>query len=174
MIGIWKSSFSKVALLVSRKHTELFANCRSEQHKAEKLNLLLLVSILFTVRRKRLETPFRKVITAMKTLKLPILSASIPAAGGANTSARGTAVLTIEASSMVKPRDLIQKIMRFSKNKPAMWFFTLNAQWGKDKGSPSWLTEAWKLISPKANGAFWNLSRTTGSPKSQRWRIKQN
>lgn len=85
--------------------------CGTTQHRAEKFDTFIVGSILFTVKRKRLDTPFRKVRTDMNTLKLPILSARNPAAGGAITSASGTAVLTIEASSIVNPRDLPYKIV---------------------------------------------------------------
>ena len=66
--------------------------------------------VLGTVNKSKEEAPFNNVTIAIKSLKFPKVSASTPANGGPKISATGITLLTIAASSMLKPKERICKV----------------------------------------------------------------
>ena len=67
------------------------------------------MSIGGTVNNSKADPPFINVTTAMNNRKLPSLSAKIPDNGGPKISATGIALLTIDASSILNPKERICK-----------------------------------------------------------------
>ena len=74
------------------------------------LIVFVVKSVFGMVSRSKEEAPFNNVTIAINSRKLPKVSANIPANGGPKISATGITLLTIAASSMLKPMERICKV----------------------------------------------------------------